>query len=188
MDKFYKIWYKIPEEYRGIVLFLICLFGTHFLWELTIRGDEDESAIVTFCGADISCLFEYSKLWFASKTHDGLSLFAIDTQLTMESVSFSNGHGCSIIAGCTAIKQFVMMTMILLCSRGRFIHKLWYLGVSIVVLIGYNILRLMVLTYVVRDHEEMFEFMHIYVLKYIFYGLMFLLWLLWDEWLRKVLK
>ena len=188
MGGFRKILNRIPETYQGIVLFLICLLGSHFLWELTVRGDEEASGIVTFCGIDINWIFDYAALWFAEKAHFGLALLGIDTQLTMTLVGFPNGHGCSIIAGCTAIKQFLMMTLILLCSRGRFVHKLWYCALSLLVVVGYNIIRLMVLTYVTRDHVEMFEFMHVHVMKYIFYALIFLLWLLWDEWLRKVLK
>jgi len=78
-----------------------------------------------------------------------------------------------------------MMTVILLCSRGDYRHKIWYWVVSIAVLVGYNILRLTLLTYIVRDHIEWFDFMHERVMKYIFYGVMFMLWVLWDEWLRK---
>jgi len=188
MGVFCKIWTKIPETYKGIALFLICLLGSHFIWEFTVRGDEEEFAIVTFCGMDVNWVFDIAELWFANTTHQGLALLGIDTQLILTTVRFVNGHGCNIIAGCTAIKQFLMMTVILLCSRGRFVHKLWYCALSLVVMVGYNIIRLMVLTYVVRDHPEMFEFMHVHVMKYIFYGLMFLLWLLWDEWLRKMLE
>ena len=188
MGVFRRMWNKIPESYRGIVLFLLCLFGSNYLWEFTIEGDELSLDVVTFCGADISWMFTDIKMWFARVTHDGLAVFGVQSQLLMNVISFANGHSCKIIAGCSGVKQMIMMTVILLCARGRMVHKSWYCVVSIVVLVIYNVIRLIVLSYVVRDHQEWFEFMHVRVMKYIFYGLMFALWLVWDEWLRKRLQ
>ena len=185
MKNFCFLWNKIPETYKGIVLFLFCLFGSHFLWELTIIGDESDDGIVSFCGLNISWLFCDVQLWFAARVHQLLAVFDIQTQLLIDNVGFMNGHGCKIIAGCTAIKQYFMMTVILMLSRGQLLHKLWYWLVSMIILVGYNIVRLAVLTYIVRDHREWFDFMHEHVMKYIFYGLMFLLWVIWDELLRK---
>lgn len=187
MGKILIIWNKIPEAYKGIVLFLICLFGSNYLWELTISGDEESTGIVTFCGVGIGWLFEGPQLWFAEQVHRLLGICGVLTQLVMASVNFPNGNGCNIVPGCTAIKQLFMMIVIILCSRGDLRHKLWYCLVSVAVLICYNILRLTVLTYIVRDHIEWFDVMHEYVMKYIFYGVMFLLWVAWDEWLRKML-
>lgn len=187
MAEISKIWNKVPETYKGIVLFLLCLFGSNFLWKLTITGDQSELDVVTFCGYDISWMFFDAKLWFAEKAHRLLALLGVQTQLIMDRVGYANGHGSKIIAGCTAIKQFYMMTVILLFSRGNLVHKIWYWSLSMVVLVGYNIFRLALLTYIVRDHREWFDFMHEYVMKYIFYGVMFVLWVVWDEWLRNKL-
>lgn len=184
MAEISKIWNKVPETYKGIVLFLLCLFGSDFLWKLTIAGDHSELGLVTFCGLDISWMFFDAMLWFAEKTHRLLALFCVQTQLIVDRIGFANGHECRIIAGCTAIKQFYMMTVILLFSRGNLVHKTWYWLLSMTVLVGYNIFRLALLTYIVRDHGEWFDLMHEYVMKYIFYGVMFLLWVVWDEWLR----
>lgn len=188
MAEISRVWNKVPETYKGIVLFLLCLFVSNFLWKLTIAGDQSEEGVVTFCGFDISCVFSDATFWFAEKTHRLLALLGVQTQLVMDKVSYANGNGSKIIAGCTAIKQFYMMTVILLFSRGKSVHKIWYWLLSIVVLVGYNILRLALLTYIVRDHREYFDFMHEHVMKYIFYGVMFLLWLMWDEWLRNKLS
>jgi len=187
MDKFCNVWNKVPDAYKGVVLFVICLLCSDLLWELTIEGDESDFGAVSFCGKDISWMFYSAKLWFAEKTHIGLSAIGVYSQLIIDNIEYSNGHGCRIIAGCTGVKQFYMMTVILLFSRGRMTHKSWYWFASMIVLLSYNVVRLMILTYIVRDHQELFELMHVHVMKYIFYGLMFLLWLLWDEWLRKVL-
>jgi len=187
MGRFHNIWNRVPEAYKGVVLFLLCLFGSNMLWELTIDGDETSLDVVSFCGNDISWLFYDVQLWFANITHRTLTIMGVYSQLIMENVRFANGHCSKIITGCTAIKQLYMMTVILLFSRGRLVHKSWYWLVSMSVLIVYNVLRLTLLSYIVRDYRDMFEFMHVYVLKYIFYGLMFVLWVVWDEWLRKSL-
>lgn len=186
MRKFCRLWNKVPETYKGIVLFILCLLGSHFFWELTIVGDESDDGIVSFCGLDISWLFSDAVFLFAAEVHRLLAFFDVPTQLIMNYVGYSNGHGCNIIAGCTAIKQFFMMTVILLFSRGKIVHKSWYWLLSMIILVEYNIVRLTLLTYIVRDHAEWFDFMHGYVMKYVFYGFMFVLWLVWDEWLRKI--
>lgn len=177
-------WNKIDPRYQGIVLFVIFLFASNYFWEFAVDGDKDPYAIVTVFGCNISSFINVVISWFASVVHNVLNLFGVSTQLVNNSNCFANQHSCSIICGCSGVKQAFIMVVIILCSRGPLIHKLWYSVLSVIVLAGFNIFRLSLLTYIVRDHIEWFTVLHDHVLKYAFYFTIFLLWLFWDEYLR----
>lgn len=177
-------WNKIDQRYQGIVLFVIFLFASNYFWEFAVDGDKDPDAIVTLFGCDISYYINFVISWFANVTHNVLNTLGIGTQLVNNQNCFPNRHVCSIICGCSGVKQAFIMVVIILCSRGPILHKLWYCVLAVMVLACFNVFRLSFLTYIVRDHMEWFEILHDHVLKYAFYFTIFLLWLFWDEFLR----
>lgn len=180
-----KTWNRIPPKFRGIVLFVIVLFASNYFWEFTVRGDEDGGPLfVTFLGMDISGLFRWAVLSFANVVHNVLGLLGFPTYLVNASVYHPNGNAVNIIAGCTAIKQMFIMFCILLFARGPWRHKLWYVLLSMLLIVGFNIFRLTFLAWLVIDYREMFDFFHVRVMKYLFYAFIFAIWIVWDEVLR----
>lgn len=183
-----KTWFnKIDTRYQGIVLFVICLLVSDYLWELSVDGDKESNTIVTLYGYEIMDFVNWVTSLYASIIHDILSKIGYCTQLINSRNYFSNMHHCTIIFGCSGIKQTLMILVIILFARGSWVHKTWYALVSVALLTLYNVFRLCFLTAIVRDNPEWFGFLHDVVFKYSYYFLMFLLWLLWDEYLRKKL-
>ena len=45
----------------------------------------------------------------------------------------------------------------------------------------FNLFRIVFITAVIDKHPEQFDFWHEYVMKYAFYGMIFLLWVVWNE-------
>ncbi|MCQ2344753.1 MAG: exosortase/archaeosortase family protein [Paludibacteraceae bacterium] len=180
-----KYWEKISPEYRGIVFFLIALFSSNFIWKLTISGTEIEDAVsVTFLWFDVSGIFRAVMYHSAYTAHVMLDFFGVHHILVNNVISFANGNSMSVITGCTAIKQVFIACCIFTFSRGPWLHKLWYVPLALVFLACFNIVRLFLLSFVVRDCVDMFEFYHAFVLKYVFYGVLLVLWYIWDEYLR----
>lgn len=180
-----KYWHRISPEYHGVIFFVIALFASNFLWKITISGEDlDNSVAVTFVGIDVSSLFKWGILWFANSVHLLLDFFGVNHCIVNNAIGFSNGNSMHVVAGCTAFKQSFIAFCILALSRGPWFHKLWYIPCSVVVLFGFNILRLAILCLVVRDNVESFDLYHSYVLKYAYYAVVMLLWYFWDERLR----
>ena len=178
---FQDYWKKLGA-YQGIVLFLIVMFASNFFWKLTVRGDES-GLEASFLGVDLSFLFVGICYHLASAVHTMFDWFGIATYLYDTAIYHPNGEGVRIVWGCNGVKQSFIFTMIMLFARGPMQHKLWFIPLGLVCVYLINVSRLFFLTYIVRDYPETFEFWHSGVTKYLFYGLIFLMWVFWNDYL-----
>lgn len=171
--------------YRGIIRFMLVLIVANFVWKLTIVGDEGSNA-VTFFGCDISVPFIWMSAHIASAVQWLLHSIGYSVSLADDTlVSFGNGQRVRIIWACTGIKQTFIFCCILLCSRGAWRHKLWFVPMGIVACYAINILRIALLSMAVCDCPEWFPVLHDYVSKYAFYAIIFLMWVWWEECFNK---
>lgn len=63
-------------------------------------------------------------------------------------------------------------------------HKLWFIPLGVVCSFAFNLLRIAIITLVIEFHPECFYVLHTYVFKYLFYGFLFALWVVWVEKLK----
>ncbi|MDR2628340.1 MAG: archaeosortase/exosortase family protein [Dysgonamonadaceae bacterium] len=175
------------KPYQSIIYFLLMFFGAHFLWKWVVDGDLHSQQIAIF-GVDYTAQFyEISKFttriiyWFSCLFPNTDDLFMRDTRLW-----FYNGHiTLSIIWGCTGIKQLYSFLLLMLFYPGPWRKKLWYLPMGSAVLFFYNIVRISAILFLTYRHPERFDSLHEGVFRYIYYGLIFLLWVIWEEAVRK---
>ena len=173
--------------YQGIVLFLIVMFAANFFWKLTVHGDENglEASFLCF---DLSFVFAGLCKHLAEVVHTIYNWFGISTYLHEIAIYHQNGQAVRIVWGCNGIKQSFIFAMIILFARGPLKHKLWFIPFGLVCVYLINVVRLLLLTYIVRDYPESFEFWHGGVTKYGFYGLIFLMWVFWNDCLVSKIK
>ena len=181
IEKVKKLWSKLGV-YQGIVLFLIVMFASNFFWKLTVNGDENglEASFLCF---DLSVVFANLCHHLAEVVHLGLNRLGVTTYLYDTTVYHPNGEGVRIVWGCNGVKQSFIFTMIMLFARGPLKHKLWFIPLGLFCVYLINVSRLLLLTYIVRDNPNAFDFWHSGVTKYGFYGLIFLIWVLWNDYL-----
>ena len=181
IEKVKNLWSKLGV-YQGIVLFLIVMFASNFFWKLTVNGDENglEASFICF---DLSVVFANLCHHLAEVVHLGLNRLGITTYLYDTTVYHPNGEGVRIVWGCNGVKQSFIFTMIMLFARGPLKHKLWFIPLGLFCVYLINVSRLLLLTYIVRDNPNAFDFWHSGVTKYGFYGLIFLIWVLWNDYL-----
>lgn len=185
MENYSKIRSKI-EPYTGILCFLVVLFSTHLLWKLVVDGDIYSQHIAIF-GKDFTNEFYRLSQWTAKMIYWTASLFAGDRELHLNDtlIYFSNPKiTLSIIWGCTGVKQLYAFVTVMAFCPGPWKKKLWYIPLGGVILGIYNILRIVLILFLTKDHPERFEFLHEHVFRYIYYGIIFLLWVYWEEKIR----
>lgn len=119
-----------------------------------------------------------------------------------------------ILWGCTGLKQIVMFTFIMILYFGPTNKKLWYIPVACLILIFINVLRLSIIAVIIKDpfpewfiyvnewyndrtwintethhrqfYKDWFNIFHRDILTWVYYdGVMFLLWLFWEEKINK---
>ena len=115
-----------------------------------------------------------------------------------------------IVWGCTGIKQLIMFTFIMIFYFGPLRKKLWFIPASLIVLVVINIIRIAIICFIVKNpfpewfisvnewyndrtwvnneecffqfYRDWFNVFHHDIFTWIYYdGIIFLLWLFWEE-------
>ena len=171
------------KPYKGIIYFATLTLATHFLWKVAVTGNL-RSAEIAILGIDMTAQFETLSQWTANICYSIIKLFPKTETFMAEGtiMYFTDGQmKIRIIWGCTGVKQLYIFTTIILLYSGSFKNKLWYIPLGCIVLWCYNIIRIVAIYFLTKDHAEWFDSLHEGIFRYIFYGLIFLLWLVWEE-------
>jgi len=183
MNKQIKQIINILSPYWGVVYFIALLLFTHFLWKLVVDGDLHSQQIAIF-GKDLTTQFHSLAAFTARTVHWFVRLFPNtddflinDTRLHFQNENFI----INIIWGCTGVKQLYIFIVIMAFYKGPWKKKLWYIPMGCVILWVYNIIRIAAICYLIIGHPERFDFLHEGLFRYILYGLIFLLWVIWEE-------
>ncbi|MDR2057965.1 MAG: exosortase/archaeosortase family protein [Dysgonamonadaceae bacterium] len=199
-DKFKKI-ILFLEPYKGPLLFLFLLFLFWGLWKITISGDlfdknfdyypEHPIGIMYFWGRDITPEWLYTACrWLTESVSWFIHLFPNTENLVTEDyfLYFPGETSNFIIWGCTGIKQMTIFSCIMLCYLGPWKKKLWYIPMGCVILTLYNITRIGLIIMLTSGHaneQDRFDSLHDGIFRYIYYTIIFLLWLCWEELIAK---
>ena len=171
------------KPYKGIIYFVTLTLATHFLWKLAVTGNLRGAEISIF-GIDMTAQFETLSHWIAGICYFIIKLFPGTDTFTSEGVImyFTDGEmKIRIIWGCTGVKQLYIFSTIILLYSGPVKDKLWYIPCGCVILWTFNIIRIVAIYFLTRNHAEWFDFLHEGIFRYVFYGIIFLLWVIWEE-------
>lgn len=86
---------------------------------------------------------------------------------------------------CTGIKQFYQIILLFLLFPGPWRYKLWYIPFSIFIMHLVNIFRIVILGVVLKNWPDWWDFSHDWILRPFFYVVIFLLWVVWNEKIRR---
>ena len=173
------------KPYRDIIIFVVALLVSNYFWKFTVTGD-DFGEVVTWFGIDITAPFA----WLAEETtrevYTIVSWFR-DTiyQTDAYTLRFDSGSSTRIVWACTPLKQAFIWLCIMLATIGDWRSKVWFIPFGWVCIYGFNVLRIASITLFIEFHPDWFDLLHTYIFKYLFYGMMFLLWVWYVERIRK---
>ncbi len=175
------------KQYKGIIYFLVILFTTHFLWKWAVDADVKDQRIAIF-GIDLTSQFYCLSQWTAKQIYRFCSLFPGTDNFFLYDVRLYFWDAkikLSVIWGCTGVKQLYIFLSIMLLYPGPWKKKLWYIPLGALILWVYNILRISLILFLTRHHAEWFDFLHEGLFRYLYYGIIFILWVYWEEKIRK---
>lgn len=180
-DKMKALWSKV-EPIHSMIIFMVILFTSNFVWKMSISGDEGNTQVMLFNTFDISAPFNFMVQNIVDAVKALLTMFNFNFHHhSTNDICFHSHNRISIIWGCTAIKQSFIFLCIMSITSGPWKHKLWYLPLGLLIIYLFNILRIFVISMVVENHPEYFHILHEEILKYVFYGVIFLVWMIWEE-------
>lgn len=164
-----------------LIAFSLVLIAANLLWKLLIH--EDEAGILYLCSCPVSAPFNALANHTANAVYAILQPFKATLTLTDGYLAYPNGHSTHIGWSCTSVKQITLFACTILTAtplwNQKSLHKLWYIPLCALLLYGFNILRILLITLAIENHPDWFPLLHTYILKYAFYGIVFLLWMLW---------
>ena len=173
------------KPYKGVIFFMLLLFLFHFSWKIAIDGDM-VSENIYFFGKDVT------PSWFAASckalvqaTARFIHLFPNTQDLLVDETSLKfateGNTWINIIWGCLGFKQMFIFSGIMLCYWGPLLKKLWYIPMGCIILSAYNVVRVAITVWLTDGHPERFMSLHDGMLRYIYYTIVFLLWMIWEE-------
>lgn len=178
----------VLEPYKGIIFFIFLLFLFWSLWKIAIDGDRD-SQYMYFFGKELTPDWFFTACrWLTVSVSWFIHLFPnTENLITEDYLLYFPGGGIKIgiIWGCTGIKQMSIFVGIMACYFGPWKKKLWYIPLGCLILTVYNIVRIGAITMLTNGHPEKFDSLHDGIFRYIYYTIIFLLWLCWEEWIAK---
>ncbi len=178
---------QLFEPYLDIIIFMITLLVANYFWKFTMVGDED-GAMVTWFGLNVTAPFEIMSRHIAAVVYWLVDLFRDTAFMTNDyTIHFQSGSGTRIVWGCSGLKQSFIWMCLILTVRGGWKQKLWFIPMGWICCYAFNILRIFLIALFIENHPEWFHFLHDYLFKYLFYGMLFGLWVLFVEKIRKPL-
>lgn len=185
------------RPYQDVICFAVAMLLANQVWKWMIDGDEGTDR-VTWLGLDVTALFDY----LAAQTADSVyALVALcrDSIDRVDAVTLrflTTGTGSHIVWSCTPVKQLFIWLMVMLATpmatyglpamtrRETWLAwcvRLGWILAGALLLYGFNILRISIITLFIEYHPQWFKLLHTYIFKYLFYGFMFLLWVVYVE-------
>lgn len=198
---------------KGILYFLFLFVIFDFIWKVAVDfGEGDNDRIMLVFGRDCTSYTDTACLWTAKATywvvHDLLGYK--DYQRVGITLFFNNSIHADVIWGCIGLKQFIMFLFIMCFYFGPGKQKYWYIPLSLLILILFNILRQAAISIIIKDpfpewfisfnewrhgvtwentptsywkfYTDWFELFHRDLFTWLYYdGVLFILWLIWEE-------
>jgi len=196
---------KILTPYIGILSFFFLLLFFWALWESLVDGqlafirfpwiiesEKMRDEYLFFLGKNVTPDWLRSLcVWFTDAAAWFIRLFPHQNDLLVEDGVYL-GYPVNlpwrivIVVACTGVKQvsiFVLIMLFYRCwSRKKYQwHKIWYIPMGALVLTIYNIIRIASTVMLTKGHIDRFDSLHDGIFRYIYYIILFLLWVLWEE-------
>lgn len=162
-----------------IVLFAVITIFFHRLW-------WDFARIIKAFG-----LVNITADWLADRVFDTSLWFnrhLLGMHITVEAPNimwFANGGYVQVNESCSGLKQFYQILVLFVLFPGPWKHKLWFIPMSMVIMHGVNVFRIVTLSIMVLWKPEYWHFTHDWILRPGFYVVIFLLWVWWVEKFRQ---
>ncbi len=110
--------------------------------------------------------------------------FLYDIVKEGKTMFFENDGYQRITSGCSGIKQFYQYFTLILLFPGPWKKKLWFIPMGIFILHITNVFRIVIMSVVLMNLPDYWDFAHDWVLRPFFYVVIFALWWIWNDKIR----
>ena len=166
---------------EDILLFLVITLAVHFGWRYWAYGLHYAPVAREIIAASqftvhqlvIQTSWILDHLFGVGLTRDGNILW------------FDNSYGLSINDSYSGFKQIAQFVLLMLLFPGPWKHKAWFIPAGMIILYLTNLFRLLMLGLTLNYIPQHHHLIHGYLLRALFYVVIFLLWVYWVSRFRK---
>ncbi len=159
---------KNLKELVDVGLFMVITITLHLLWWNVIWKHKEMLYI--------DRLADFMAYWLYRSSDVILNLLQFPHKAFNNSFYFEYGY-IDIIRSCSGLKQFYQIFFLLLIFPGNWKPKVWYIPLGMIILYLVNIMRIIILAYVLKYFPEYWHFSHDWILRPFFYVVIFYLWI-----------
>lgn len=169
------------QTYFDVGLFFLLIFSFHFLYVVwneymhywPIKGVVDR-------------LFVWaSALLFDQSTWVLEHVFSMDFFTKDQTIGFINNEGTlsgvTVAPECTSLKQWMHWLFLMLLYPGPWKHKAWYIPLGLVIVEFTNVVRIVGICLFLKPFPHDFALAHDGIFKIMFYVVIFLMWMIWND-------
>ena len=188
---------KVPANYRpviDVILFCLITYGFHELWwwlspvfKNTVAYINTANWLAHQVFTSSAWILEHILGWNYTIQEPNTFVFSYPVSgiiVTASEAKQLHPASLSVIDSCSGLKQFFQILILFLLFPGPWIHKLWYIPVSILIMHGINIFRIVILSVILVHQHEYWDFAHMWILRPFFYVVIFTEWLVWVNYFK----
>jgi exosortase/archaeosortase family protein len=163
-----------------VALFSIIIVFFHFLWwDFGLK-----SFLYNFASFESMEQFMARQVFLASAWFD-MHILGYGIKTLNTTIYFPEINGFIEVNGsCSGLKQFYQWAVLMILFPGPWKQKLWYIPLGILIIHLNNILRIIILSVIVENCPDYWNFAHDWILRPFFYVIIFVLWVIWVEKIR----
>ncbi|HSG68216.1 MAG TPA: archaeosortase/exosortase family protein [Bacteroidales bacterium] len=166
---------------KGTAIFVLITLIIHFAWRFWAK-QFNYAPVTDFMYTIMEAMsveVYRESVWIISRLYD---IVAVDDTMHMY---FPNQCIMYINESCSGLKQILQYSMLIIFFPGPWKKKLWFIPLGVIILHITNVFRVVGLAIVMNNWPWYWEFSHDYIFRPLFYVVIFGLWLVWEEWMRK---
>jgi exosortase/archaeosortase family protein len=174
---------------KGVAYFIIILLVSHYLWKFSFIEGKDLRGlpqIFLWRSYDLSFIFNNAVEFLTSQVQ-----WLIQDVLNMDVVMLKNSvyvkeisSLVKIVWSCSGLKQIFVFFCIIAFYPGSAKHKFWFIPLGILLIWILNVIRISTLIVLFESFPNHFDLFH-ELSKYVFYFIIFMFWVFWEEKIRK---
>jgi exosortase/archaeosortase family protein len=166
---------------RDVFIFILITVAIHFIWRFWAK--QYNYALISdfmYTIMDVMAVEVYREsVWLISGIYD---IVSVDETMY---IYFPNQCIMYINESCSGLKQMLQFTLLMAFFPGPWKQKLWFIPLGVIIMHLTNVFRVFGLAIVMNNWPWHWDFSHDYIFRPIFYVVIFILWMVWVEKIKK---
>ncbi len=173
----FKDFLKRHKVILDVVLFVVIIMSFHYTYRHFAPVFSKWQSYQMISGWLVDRVFFESK-WF-------IQTFLYDVTVDGRTMWFPNEGYITISGGCSGLKLFYQYAVLLLLFPGPWKHKLWFIPLGVLIMHATNLFRIVSLSVILMNWPQYWDFSHDWILRPFFYVVIFGLWMIWNDKIRR---